>query len=207
MIGMNLKYLRKKYGYSQEDLAERLEVSRQSVAKWENGLGLPSDESLKILAEYFNIGIGELMPDKANAETLVSKNRTIVQQKKVIIGLAIGCGVGLFVLGYVFIEPLRDSIEQLAIGTLLTILGIFNMKGNIASIHWYNRRKVTKENQKPYCLCMGLGTLIIGVGMIASGVIQVFAGIEVGAIFIAVSVVIGLILMLYAQFKYNRGLF
>lgn len=34
MIGMNLKYLRKKYGYSQEDLAERLEVSRQSVAKW-----------------------------------------------------------------------------------------------------------------------------------------------------------------------------
>ena len=36
MIGMNLKYLRKKYGYSQEDLAERLEVSRQSVAKWEN---------------------------------------------------------------------------------------------------------------------------------------------------------------------------
>lgn len=35
MIGMNLKYLRKKYGYSQEDLAERLGVSRQSVAKWE----------------------------------------------------------------------------------------------------------------------------------------------------------------------------
>ncbi len=34
MIGMNLKYLRKKYGYSQEDLAEKLEVSRQSVAKW-----------------------------------------------------------------------------------------------------------------------------------------------------------------------------
>ena len=33
MIGMNLKYLRKKYGYSQEDLAERLEVSRQSRCK------------------------------------------------------------------------------------------------------------------------------------------------------------------------------
>lgn len=202
-----LRELRLQKGIFQAKLAADIHISRSAVAKWENGLGLPSDESLKILAEYFNIGIGELMPDKANAETLVSKNRTIVQQKKVIIGLAIGCGVGLFVLGYVFIEPLRDSIEQLAIGTLLTILGIFNMKGNIASIHWYNRRKVTKENQKPYCLCMGLGTLIIGVGMIASGVIQVFAGIEVGAIFIAVSVVIGLILMLYAQFKYNRGLF
>lgn len=38
MIGMNLKYLRKKYGYSQEDLAERLEVSRQSVAVGKRGI-------------------------------------------------------------------------------------------------------------------------------------------------------------------------
>ena len=44
MIGMNLKYLRKKYGYSQEDLAERLGVSRQSVAKWENEEALPDVE-------------------------------------------------------------------------------------------------------------------------------------------------------------------
>lgn len=91
-----------------------------------------------------------------SAETLVSKNRTIDRQKKVIISFIIGCSIGLFVLGYVFIEPLRDSIEQLAIGTLLAVLGIFNLKGDIASIHWYNRRKVTKENQKTYCLCMGM---------------------------------------------------
>lgn len=81
------------------------------------------------------------------------------------------------------------------------------MRGNIASIHWYNRRKVTKENQKPYCLCVGLGTLIIGASMIASGIIQAFVGIEAGSIFIAIGVVIGLVLILYAQFKYNRGLF
>lgn len=42
MIGMNLKYLRKKYGYSQEDLAERLEVSRQSVAKKVGKRGISS---------------------------------------------------------------------------------------------------------------------------------------------------------------------
>ena len=202
-----LRELRLQKNVSQAKLAADIHISRSAVAKWENGLGLPNDDSLKMLAEYFGIGIGELMPDKANAETLVSKNRTIDQQKKVIIGLVVGCGIGLFILGYVFIEPLRESIEQLAIGTLLTVLGIFNMKGNIASIHWYNRRKVTKENQKPYCMCMGLGTLIIGVSMIAAGIIQVFAGVEVGSIFIAVGVVIGLVLMLYAQFKYNRGLF
>lgn len=202
-----LRELRLQKNVSQAKLAADIHISRSAVAKWENGLGLPNDDSLKMLAEYFGIGIGELMPDKANAETLVSKNRTIDQQKKVIIGLVVGCGIGLFILGYVFIEPLRESIEQLAIGTLLTVLGIFNMKGNIASIHWYNRRKVTKENQKPYCMCMGLGTLIIGVSLIAAGIIQVFAGVGVGSIFIAVGVVIGLVLMLYAQFKYNRGLF
>lgn len=202
-----LRELRIQKNVSQAKLATDIHISRSAVAKWENGLGLPSDDSLKMLAEYFGISISELMPDKTNAETLVSKNRTIDQQKKAIIGLTIGGGIGLFILGYIFIEPLRDSIEQLAIGALLSALGIFNMRGNIASIHWYNRRKVTKENQKPYCLCVGLGTLIIGASMIASGIIQAFVGIEAGSIFIAIGVVIGLVLILYAQFKYNRGLF
>lgn len=202
-----LRELRIQKNVSQAKLAADIHISRSAVAKWENGLGLPSDDSLKMLVEYFGISISELIPDKTNAETLVSKNRTINQQKKAIIGLTIGCGIGLFILGYIFIEPLRDSIEQLAIGALLSALGIFNMRGNIASIHWYNRRKVTKENQKPYCLCVGLGTLIIGASMIASGIIQAFVGIEAGSIFIAIGVVIGLVLILYAQFKYNRGLF
>ncbi len=202
-----LRELRIQKNVSQAKLAADIHISRSAVAKWENGLGLPSDDSLKMLTEYFGISISELIPDKTNAETLVSKNRTINQQKKAIIGLTIGCGIGLFILGYIFIEPLRDSIEQLAIGALLSALGIFNMRGNIASIHWYNRRKVTKENQKPYCLCVGLGTLIIGASMIASGIIQAFVGIEAGSIFIAIGVVIGLVLILYSQFKYNRGLF
>ena len=202
-----LRELRIQKNVSQAKLATDIHISRSAVAKWENGLGLPSDDSLKMLAEYFGISISELMPDKTNAETLVSKNRTIDQQKKAISGLTIGGGIGLFILGYIFIGPLRDSIEQLAIGALLSALGIFNMRGNIASIHWYNRRKVTKENQKPYCLCVGLGTLIIGASMIASGIIQAFVGIEAGSIFIAIGVVIGLVLILYAQFKYNRGLF
>ena len=38
---MNLKYFRKKEGLSQEELAEKIEVSRQSVAKWESGETLP----------------------------------------------------------------------------------------------------------------------------------------------------------------------
>ena len=36
----------------------------------------------------------------------------------------------------------------LIFGIIFTILGIFNFKGNITSIHWYNRLKITKENMK-----------------------------------------------------------
>ena len=187
-----LKELRAEKGVSQTKLAADIHISRSAVAKWENGLGLPNDESLKLLSEYFGISIGEMLPDKPTAETIVSKNKTIDQQKKVILGFSIGCAIGLFILAFIFIEPLRNSLEQLGLGAIIAALGIFNLRGNIASIHWYNRRKVTKENQLPYCRCVGLGTLIVGLSMIISGIVQAFVGIEAGGIIIIVGFMVGL---------------
>ena len=202
-----LKELRSEKGISQAKLAVDIHISRSAVAKWENGLGLPSDESLKMLAEYFGVGVGKLLPDKSNEEILVEKNKTIARQKNAIIGISFGCALSLFVSVYVFVEPLRATIGMLGLGIVFILLGIFNMCGNIGSIHWYNRRKVTKENQKAYCLVMGLGTLIIGVTLIAATIVQVLVGVEQGAFVILGGVVIGFALMLYAQFKYNKGLF
>lgn len=202
-----LKELRSEKGISQAKLAADIHISRSAVAKWENGLGLPSDESLKMLSEYFGVGIGELLPDKSNEEILVEKNKTIARQKNAIIGISFGCALSLFISVYVFVEPLRATIGMLGLGIVFVLLGIFNMCGNIGSIHWYNRRKVTKENQKAYCLVMGLGTLIIGVTLIAATIVQVLVGVEQGAFVILGGVVIGFALMLFAQFKYNKGLF
>lgn len=201
-----LKELRAAKGVSQNKLAADIHISRSAVAKWENGLGLPNDESLKLLSEYFGISIDELLPDKPTAETIVSKNKTIDQQKKAIIGLSVGCAAILFILAFIFIEPLRDCLELLGLGAIIAALGIFNLRGNIASIHWYNRRKVTKENQLPYCRCVGLGTLIVGLSMILSGIVQAFAGMEAGGIIIIVGFMVGLTLIVYAQFKYNKGI-
>lgn len=202
-----LKELRAEKGISQTKLAADIHISRSAVAKWENGLGLPNDESLRMLAEYFDVPVSDLIPDKTNAETIVSKNKTIDQQKKAIIGLSIGCAAVLFILAFIFIEPLRDSLELLGLGAIISSLGIFNLRGNIGSIHWYNRRKVTKENQLPYCRYMGSGTLIIGVSLIAAGFVQALTNDEAAAWVIAGGVLIGLALMLYAQFKYNKGIF
>ena len=202
-----LRELRMQKNISQAKLAADIHISRSAVAKWENGLGLPSDESLKLLADYFEVAVDELITNKTNEEVLVSKNKTIDQQKKIIIGFTVGCTIGLFILAFIFIEPLRNALELLGLGTILTVLGIFNMCGNIGSIHWYNRRKVTKENQKAYCMVVGLGTLIIGVCLIVAGIVQALIGIEPSAVIMVIGILVGLALILYAQFKYNRGLF
>ncbi len=202
-----LKNLRQESGISQAKLAEKIFVSRSAIAKWENGLGIPSDESLKLLAEYFKVTEEELLQNKENEQILVSKNQTIEDQQKIIIGFVIGSGLGLMLLGYLFIEPLRENISMIAIGILLILLGVFNLKGNIASIHWYNRRKVSKENQIPYCRLHGFGSAIIGACMVVSAIVQAAGNIELGSLITLAGVIIGFALMLYAQFKYNKGIF
>ena len=50
-----LKMLRKEKSISQQALADKIFVSRSAVAKWENGLGYPSEDSIGALAEYFSV--------------------------------------------------------------------------------------------------------------------------------------------------------
>ena len=53
--------LRRKAGLSQEELASRLEVSRQAVSKWESGASDPSTSNLLTLAKLFNTTAEELL--------------------------------------------------------------------------------------------------------------------------------------------------
>lgn len=61
MISMNLKRLRKIYQYTQEDIAEKLNVSRQSVAKWENGESTPDIDSCISLSKIYNVTLDNLI--------------------------------------------------------------------------------------------------------------------------------------------------
>ncbi len=60
MISMNLKYLRNKFGFSQEELAEKINVSRQTIAKWENGESLPDIIKCTELAMIYNVSLDAL---------------------------------------------------------------------------------------------------------------------------------------------------
>ena len=61
MISRNLKSLRKKNQYTQEDIVEKINVSRQSVAKWENGESTPDIESCIKLANLYNVKLDDLV--------------------------------------------------------------------------------------------------------------------------------------------------
>lgn len=61
MISTNLKRLRKNHQYTQEDVAEKINVSRQSVAKWENGESTPDIDSCVKLAKLYNVKIDDLV--------------------------------------------------------------------------------------------------------------------------------------------------
>lgn len=204
---LRLKELRAQRGISQRELAEQIHISRSAVAKWENGLGLPGEESLGLLAEYFGVTVEELLPNQGEAAHLVRKNHIILRQKKVIAVLALLLGLALVGAAAYCYKPFREYSFPFLLGILILVLGIFNMKGNIASIHWYNRRKVTRENQKPYCRLVGLGTVVIGAGTACFAVLQSVIQAEWVAYIEVAGVLVGVALICYAQFKYNKGLF
>ena len=60
-LGQNIAIYRKEAGLTQEQLAEKCEVSRQAVTKWESGISEPSLEKIICLSEIFSVSIDTLL--------------------------------------------------------------------------------------------------------------------------------------------------
>lgn len=69
MLSENIYALRRKSGLSQEQLAERIGVSRQAVSKWESGASTPELEKLRLLCQCFQISMDALTGDSVNSPT------------------------------------------------------------------------------------------------------------------------------------------
>ena len=62
--------LRTQAGLSQLDLAEKLEISRQAISRWEVGLAVPNTENLKVLSKLYGVSIDYLLNDDAEIVSL-----------------------------------------------------------------------------------------------------------------------------------------
>lgn len=70
-LAEKLKFLRKQAGMSQEQLAEKLGVSRQAVTKWETDAGIPDIENVIAISALFDISIDELLSNENGAKSLL----------------------------------------------------------------------------------------------------------------------------------------
>lgn len=71
-----LQQLRKQNNLTQEQLAERLYVSRTAISKWENGKGYPNIESLKCISKLFSVSIDELLSGEELISLAETENRS-----------------------------------------------------------------------------------------------------------------------------------
>ena len=80
MLGENIKNLRKQKGYSQETLANQLNVVRQTISKWETGQSVPDADMLENIANIFEVSVGQLLGSTISENNGVSQNEEIVKQ-------------------------------------------------------------------------------------------------------------------------------
>ena len=78
-----LKMLRKEKGFTQESLADKLNVSRQAITKWESGDGIPDIENLKQISILFNTTIDELVKEDKDINLENKKNYSEIYELEI----------------------------------------------------------------------------------------------------------------------------
>lgn len=125
-LGSHIKEFRTERGMSQEDLAARIYVSRQTVSNWETDKTYPDVESLLLLSVLFDTTIDELIKGDVEAMKDVLKNDAQKMQVYAMAGLAIAIvGGASFVCGLTFWG--WGFVPSAIIGLLLWGIGMFLM--------------------------------------------------------------------------------
>lgn len=109
-----LKQLRKDKNISQQQLADAIYVSRSAIAKWENGLGYPSVDSMEALAAYFGVEERDFRTEEPEV-VIVQKNNRIQHLTNGIIAvlLAMLVAAGSILAGFWFGSASSADMEEL----------------------------------------------------------------------------------------------
>ena len=104
---------RKKNGWSQEDLAEKLSVSRQAISKWESAQATPDLSKVILLAELFGVSTDYLLKDEIEPEDAAPKEETVASGSKHVVTMEEAND---------YLSTQRQSARTVALGVLLCIL-------------------------------------------------------------------------------------
>ena len=109
---------------------------------------------------------------------------------------------------------MAGNIVAFLVGVVCIVLGISNMRGKISSLHSYHRHRVSEEDRIPFGKQVGLGTIIVGIGIIVFSVLSAMTLYTenniftlIGTAVLIVGMIVGLIISFKAMIKYNKGIF
>lgn len=152
----NLKYLRKEANLTQEQFAEKLNVSRQAVTKWESGQSYPDIQNLKEMADMFNVTMDALVGD------IGSKKESVINKKindvgyfifAMIILLAISISSISESIGFITGNEDGKIISYIILGIVGFLLTIYLLKKYLRStdqqiVNMKNNEQAKKERKK-----------------------------------------------------------
>ncbi|MCL2857951.1 MAG: helix-turn-helix domain-containing protein [Oscillospiraceae bacterium] len=157
-----LQELRREYGFSQEVLAEKLDVSRQAVSKWESGQTYPETDKLIMLSEIFDVSLDQLIKGVA----------------------AEGSEKGFGGWSVDYSEFRRGGYEYKSEHTLwgLPVVHINFKRGQkakgIVAVGWHAKGIVATGLYSIGVVSVGL----LSVGLIGAGILSIGLGVSAGAI-------------------------
>lgn len=183
-LSENLQNLRKIKNMSQEELAEKLNVSRQAVSKWESGSGYPETEKIISICEIFDCSMDQLVKGKISSDIKSEKNNYDLimtkAAKEISLGVALillGVSIMLTIIGFASNEQTEEQFAL--IGVIAILIGVvfavpmFIINGskienfkkkNPKMANVYTEDEVDKANSKyTKYLATGISIIILGV--------------------------------------------
>lgn len=127
-LGMMITSLRKKYGMTQRELAEKMNVTDKAVSKWERDLSCPDVNSLPKLASIFGISVDELMQTKLAAQADGSTKNVKDTITVIFKAVSLAMGVAVIVLSILKEIDMYSGFTLLGIG--LACAGISILQQN-----------------------------------------------------------------------------
>ena len=120
-FGKKIKKLRTDKGLTQDELAEKIYVTRTAISKWESGRGFPNIESLKTISKYFSVSLDELL---SGEEILAIAENDNKQKERTLRDLIFGlldCGMALLLFLPFFGQKADGVIREVSLLALYDI--------------------------------------------------------------------------------------
>ena len=118
-----LQLLRKQNGYSQEQLADKIGIARQTISKWETGTAVPESEKLVAISNYFGVSVDYLLKDDEEGKTKATDSE-IEEKPKMVAGIIICIAgiVSMVIWGLLSIFS-PEASDQISDSSMITIDG------------------------------------------------------------------------------------